>query len=339
MDIEQIIGHIRKFLGLTSSACSNILGKFFRGGEITSSRFAMWKDKITVMILPRSGGDTRQYSIPVKLIWSCGIFGVFFVLLNIFLLADYFDERVDRARLEKLSRENQVLAEQFASMRESIDDLTGDYDILVAKEEAIRTVFDLPEIDPESRMLGVGGPEDPIVEEGTEATVAAMSVTADVDALLRLSKFERERYQEVYDLLQEKRDLLDHTPSIMPTRGYFSSGYGWRNDPFTGQKHFHQGLDIAGRRGTSVHATAEGKIVSIRVNGGLGKMITIDHGYGIKTRYGHLDKYRVKVGQRVHRGDIIGEMGNTGYSTGPHLHYEILKNGKHLNPYKFIINK
>lgn len=299
----------------------------------------MWKDKITVMIVPRSSGEMKQLSIPVRLVWACGIFGIFFVLMNIFLLADYFDERVDRARLGKLTRENQVLAEQFASMKESIEKLDADYGYLVAKEEAIRTIFDLPEIDSESRMLGVGGPEDPIVEEGTEATVAAMSVTTDVDALLRLSDFERERYQEVFELLKDKRDLLDHTPSIMPTIGYFSSGYGWRNDPFTGQNHFHQGLDIAGKRGSPVYATADGKVVSIRVNGGLGKMITLSHGFGYKTRYGHLDKYAVKVGQKVSRGNVIGEMGNTGYSTGPHLHYEILKNGKHLNPYKFIINK
>ncbi len=299
----------------------------------------MWKEKLTVMIVPRSNGEIHQYSVPVRLLWTLGIFGIFFVLMNIFLLADYFDERVDRARLSRLIQENEVLAEQFAGMKESIDLLQNDYGLLVAKEEALREVFDLPEIDPESRMLGVGGPEDPIIESGTEATVAAMTVTTDVDALLRLSKFERDRYQEVYELLKDKRDLLDHTPSIMPTIGYYSSGFGYRNDPFTGQRHFHPGLDIAGKRGSPVYAAADGRVASVRINGGLGKMITVDHGFGFKTRYGHLDKYRVIVGQRINRGDIIGEMGNTGYSTGPHLHYEVLKNGKHTNPYKYIINK
>jgi hypothetical protein len=299
----------------------------------------MWKDKITVMIVPRNRGEVKQYSIPLRLLWSVGIFGVCFVLVNLFLLADYFDTRVDQARLEQLTWENQILADQYTDLEESITDLQSDYGMLVAKEEAIRSIFDLPQIDPEARMLGVGGPIDPEMETVTPSTAAAMEVATDVDELLRLSKFERERYQEVFDLLTKKRDRLDHTPSIMPTRGYFSRGFGHKDDPFTGFKQFHSGLDIANKRGTPVFATADGKVVSVRVNGGMGKMIAIDHGYGLKTRYAHLDKYNIKVGQRVKRGDLIGYMGNTGYSTGPHLHYEVLRNGKSVNPYKYIINK
>jgi len=298
----------------------------------------MLKDKITVMVLPRDQGEVRQYSIPLKLLWTAGVFGVCFVLVNLFLLADYFDTRVDRARLEQLTWENQMLSEQYAEMEETITDLQTDYGALVAKEEAIRTIFDLPAINPEARMLGVGGPTDPAMEEMTPSTVEALKVAADVDELLRLSKFERERYQEVYQMLVEKRDRLDHTPSILPAKGYFSRGFGYKLDPFTGFKQFHSGLDIANHIGTPVYAAANGKVVSVRVNGGLGKMIAIDHGYGYTTRYAHLSDYNIKVGQKVKRGDLIGYMGNTGYSTGPHLHYEVLKNGKPVNPYKFILN-
>jgi hypothetical protein len=305
---------------------------------VLSQLFHMWKDKITVMVLPRSDGEIKQYSIPVKLLWTAGIMGVCFVLVNLFLLADYFDTRVDQARLEQLTWENKLLSDQFTELEQSIASLKDNYGTLVAKEEAIRTIFDLPEIDPEVRMLGVGGPTDPAMEQVTPSTAEAMEVTTDVDELLRLSKFERDRYQEVYDLLENKRDRLDHMPSIMPTRGYFSRGFGYKDDPFTGFKQFHSGLDIANRRGTPIHATADGKVVSVQVNGGMGKMIAIDHGYGYKTRYGHLDKYNIKVGQAVKRGDIIGYMGNTGYSTGPHLHYEVLYHGKPVNPFKFILN-
>jgi murein DD-endopeptidase MepM/ murein hydrolase activator NlpD len=299
----------------------------------------MWKDKITVMVVPRNRGDIKQYSIPIKLLWTAGICGICFVLVNLFLLADYFDTRVDQARLEKLTWENQLLSEQFTELEQSIAGLETNYGLLVAKEEAIRIIFDLPEIDPEARMLGVGGPADPEMETVTSSTAEAMKIAADVDELLRLSEFERERYQEVFEMLSDKRDRLDHTPSIMPTRGYFSRGFGHKDDPFTGFKQFHSGIDIANKRGTPVFATADGKVVSVRVNGGLGKMIAINHGYGYKTRYAHLDKYNIKVGQKVRRGDIIGYMGNTGYSTGPHLHYEVLRNGKSANPYKYILNK
>jgi len=299
----------------------------------------MWKDKITVMIVPRDHGELRQLSIPVKLLWTAGVLCICFVLVNMFLLADYFDKRVDQARLEKLTRENQILAQRYQEMEQSIGDLSGNYDLLVAKEEAIRTIFDLPEINPEARLLGVGGPSDNIVESMSPEAVAAMEVSGELDGLLRLAEFEQDRYQEVYQLLIEKRDLLDHTPSIMPCKGYFSRGFGNKNDPFTGFKQFHSGLDIANHTGTPIYATAEGKVTSVRKNGGMGKMIVIDHGHGYKTRYGHLDSYKVKVGQTVKRGDEIATMGNTGYSTGPHLHYEIIKNGKAINPYHYILNK
>ncbi|MEE9441417.1 MAG: M23 family metallopeptidase [candidate division Zixibacteria bacterium] len=299
----------------------------------------MLKDKITIMVVPRKGGDMSSYSIPVKLLWAVALFGICFIAINVFLLSDYFSQRVDRARLDKLLRENQMLSEQYTAMEGSIDDLQGSYAELVNKEEAIRTIFGLPEINEEARMLGVGGPEDPALNNFTEATAEALKVSADVDELLRLAKFERERYRDVYELLGNKRDLLNHTPSIKPARGYPSSGYGTRNDPFTGLKEFHPGLDISNSNGTPIYATAEGKITAVRINGGLGKMVSIDHGYGFITRYGHLSDYKVKVGQRVKRGDIIGLMGSTGYTTGPHLHYEVIKKGKHVNPYKYIINK
>ncbi len=299
----------------------------------------MWKDKITVMIVPRDGGELSQFSIPTRLLWAIGVCGVCFVLVNMFLLADYFDQRVDQAKLKKLTTENQMLSERFLAMEESIKALQGDYGTLVAKEEAIRTIFGLPEINPEQRMLGIGGPGDPTLADVTTSTAAAMDINVDVDELLRLSKFERERYQEVYELLKDKRDLLDHTPSIMPTKGFFSSGFGYRSDPFTGLQEFHPGLDISNRRGTPIYAPADGKVVSVRINGGLGKMISIEHGNGIKTRYGHLSEFKVKVGQRVKRGEIIGLMGDTGNVTGPHLHYEVIQNNKHVNPYRFIINK
>ncbi len=299
----------------------------------------MFNDKITVMVVPRRGGELKQFALPIALLWTVGVFCVCFVVLNVFLLAEYFGERVDQARLDRLTRENQLLAQQYADMQETIGGLKSGYNTLVAKEEAIRTIFDLPEIDPEARLLGIGGPEDKFYDSITEATASAYSVLTDVDELLRLSEFERDRYQEVYELLKDKKDLLDHTPSILPSEGYFSSGYGYRTHPFTGQRHFHAALDIANRVGTPVYATANGKVTSVGKNGGLGRMITIDHGYGYQTRFGHLNEFKVKVGQRVKRGDVIGTIGNSGSSTGPHVHYEVIRHGKHLNPYKYILNK
>ena len=290
------------------------------------------------MIVPRYGGNVREYAVPLSLLWTAGIFSILFVLVNLFLLADYFDTRVDKARLTRLTWENQLLSEQFTQLQQSIEGLQSDFDVLVAKEKAIRTIFDLPEINPQARLLGVGGPLDPQLEDVTVATASAMEVTADVDGLLRLAEFERDRYQEVYTMLIDKRDRLDHTPSIRPAKGHFSRGFGYKDDPFTGLKQFHTGVDIANHMGTPVYATANGQVVGVEITNGLGKTIFIDHGFGFKTRYGHLDRYKVQAGQKVKRGEIIGYMGSTGYSTGPHVHYEVYLNGSPVNPYKYIVN-
>lgn len=299
----------------------------------------MLKKKITVMLIPRDGRELRQLAIPTKLLWIAGVLVFLFVASNLFFMVNYFSERVDQTRIEKLISENQTLSAQFAQIGHSIVGLEDDYNLLVTKEEAIRSIFDLPAIDPETRMLGIGGPTENRMDSLSPNIASAFRLTADVEGLLRLAKFEKERYQEVFSMLVEKRDRLDHTPSIMPTRGYLSRGFGYKNDPFTGLREFHTGLDIANRTGTQVYATADGRVAVAGLNGGLGKMIELDHGYGMRTRYGHLSGLSVRAGQLVKRGDVIGHMGNTGYSTGPHLHYEVLQNSEPVNPYRFIINR
>jgi murein DD-endopeptidase MepM/ murein hydrolase activator NlpD len=161
-----------------------------------------------------------------------------------------------------------------------------------------------------------------------------------LDQLLRLSEFEAEQFVEVERSVSRVKEKLDHTPSIWPTQGWLSRGYGRQFDPFTGEEEMHQGLDIANRTGTQIYAPASGRVTaSGAVATGLGIAIVIDHGYGLQTRYGHLSKTLVKSGQRVKRGELIGLMGSTGHSTGPHLHYEVFKDSRAVDPKQFILNK
>lgn len=146
-----------------------------------------------------------------------------------------------------------------------------------------------------------------------------------------------ERLETLEDAFTTQADLLDATPSILPTRGWLSSGFKYRTDPFTKEKTWHNGLDISAQRGTPIHAPAKGVVSFKGYKGGLGNLLEINHGNGLITRYGHMDKFNVSKGQRVKRGDIIGYVGNTGRSTAPHLHYEIHKDGKALNPMKYVI--
>jgi len=147
-----------------------------------------------------------------------------------------------------------------------------------------------------------------------------------------------ESLRELEGLLQNKRVLLTHTPSLWPTRGWLTSGFGYRISPFTGLRQRHEGIDISNRIGTPIIAPADGVVTNIGREWGFGKILVISHGFGFITRFAHLDRIDVKIGQKVKRGEEVAKMGSTGRSTGPHLHYEVRVNGVPVNPLKYILN-
>jgi len=298
----------------------------------------MWKKKLTFMLIPTTSGISRQVRIPVALIWAAVGGVLILVFASFFLSAQVFSDRVDTRELTRLRAENDRLKDRYEQLRWNLTEVEGRYDDLVTKETAIRTLFNLPEIAPDERQLGIGGPPSPAFSQLSETQREAIVTEQQVDRLLTLSQFESEKYLEVEESLLKLKTRLNHTPSIWPTTGWTSRGYGMKFDPFTGIKQMHSGIDIASRTGTPIIATADGRVSRVGKNGGMGKTIVIDHGYGFVTRYAHLSDYKVKRGQKVKRGDVIGLMGSTGYSTGPHLHYEVVRNGKSLNPKGYILN-
>lgn len=150
-------------------------------------------------------------------------------------------------------------------------------------------------------------------------------------------RLEEVRQQELFHVLRESHELLAATPSIWPTEGWVTSPFGGRNSPFTGRRDFHKGIDISAPRGTQIHAPAKGTVTFSGSDGAYGNSVTILHGNGITTRYGHMQSTNVKQGQVVNRGDVIGFVGSTGRSTGPHLHYEVMLNGVCVNPMRYIL--
>ena len=146
------------------------------------------------------------------------------------------------------------------------------------------------------------------------------------------------RLQTVRSDVDKRNNLAAATPSIWPTHGWLSSSMGNRADPINGEKDFHPGLDISADKGDPVYSTADGKIVNASAAGNYGNLVIVDHGYGIETRYGHLSAFKVKVGQTVKRGDLLGLVGATGRATGSHLHYEVRANGRILNPLQLLLN-
>jgi len=162
----------------------------------------------------------------------------------------------------------------------------------------------------------------------------------------RVSKLKKQMYIQTksYDdiilMAKNKSDMLASIPSIRPTgnKARLASGYGMRFHPLLKLRRMHAGLDFSAQQGTPIYATGNGTVVKARRLGGLGLAVIIDHGYGYKTKYGHMSKFAVKQGQKVHRGDLIGYIGNTGLSAAPHCHYEVWKDGRHVNPVYYFYN-
>lgn len=300
----------------------------------------MFKKKITFLVIPDSSGVSRQLRIPVAFFYIAASIVLFLVVSSLFFGAEFLSARVSDLALAQYKLENARLHDKFDQFSVRLNEAETRYRNLVQKEVAIRNLFNLPEISTEERQLGIGGPGGygPVLL--TESDRQTFLTEVQLDQLLRLSEFEAEQFVEVERSVSKVKEKLDHTPSIWPTQGWLSRGFGRQFDPFTGEEEMHTGLDIANRTGTQIYAPAGGRIVGAGpIIAGMGNAIVIDHGYGLQTRYGHLSKVLVRSGQRVNRGDVLGLMGSTGHSTGPHLHYEVFQDGRAVDPKQYILNK
>ncbi|MBI5047465.1 MAG: M23 family metallopeptidase [Deltaproteobacteria bacterium] len=191
-----------------------------------------------------------------------------------------------------------------------------------------------------NQMLGIGGasPEEDMATLGSIKDGLIKQMHSDLDQLKTEAMTQEKSFTELHEYLFKQTSHFASTPAIWPARGWVTSTFGYRISPFTGLRQMHDGFDIANAVGTNVFAPADGIVSKVDRENGLGKNIGINHGYGIITKYGHLSEIYVHVGKRVKRGDKIAAVGNTGRSTGPHLHYEVLVNGIHVNPEKYILN-
>lgn len=298
----------------------------------------MNRDKITLMLIPDTQGTPKQFSLPRRLIYMSAAAVVLLVVATFYLTSQFLVDKVTEKEVERLRAENKELGEKFDQLRWEISEIESRYADLTQKEITIRSAFDLPEIDLQERQLGTGGPLSPAIANMSTSEKAAYASEMEVDRLLRLSEFEMKNYAEVETSLTKLKDRLRHTPSIWPTKGWLSRGFGMKYDPFTNYKQMHTGIDIANHTGTQIIAPADGRVIKVTRYKKIGRVVVIDHGYGFQTTYGHLSEAKVKVGQRVKRGELIALMGSTGYSTGPHLHYQVTRNGKYLDPLKYILN-
>jgi murein DD-endopeptidase MepM/ murein hydrolase activator NlpD len=247
------------------------------------------------------------------------------------------------AQLAQIRHERAAQSEHIASLNKQVGEFQQQIQRLKEFDVKLRIIANLENAEETDSFLGVGGispsTREPWQEQETEAeTKDLQRMKADLDRLCTEAEFREKSFQELYSFLEGKKKELACTPAIWPTRGWLTSRFGYRIDPFTGLRQFHEGIDIANRMGTPIVAPADGVISRVFNNFGFGLMVEVTHGYGIVTRYGHLSKSYVKVGQRVKRGERIAAIGNTGRATGPHLHYEVRLNDVPLNPQNYILN-
>lgn len=299
----------------------------------------MSKKRLSILIIPPSTDRVREYSVPQWIVRGCIAVAATIVLGFVSSIG------VATYGINKVS-EQQDHAEENAELRASLTSISADVRVLreqlarlEAAEKRVRSVFGFPEVNADERALGVGGANVDVIEDLPESIQLSNALESEIDRLLHRAAFERENFESVFSALLDQKQRLDHTPSTYPTNGILMRGFGVKSDPFTGQMRPHRGLDLAAPVGTPVYATASGKVILREFQTHYGNTIVIDHGYGVETLYGHLSKFAIKKGQSVRRGELIGYVGNTGYSTGPHLHYEVHANGRPQNPMDYVYDK
>lgn len=236
------------------------------------------------------------------------------------------NDRLKDAQYELLSKR----------MDEAIDVLK---DIQQRDDNLYRAIFHADPIPPSIRNSGAGGTGRYDYLSELSSADLIIDATKKIDYISRQLYIQSNSFDDVLELAKTQKDRLQHIPSIQPVSDRYlkqlASGYGTRIDPIYGTARFHAGMDFSANIGTPVYATANGTVVQADWQQGYGKCIIVDHGYGYETLYAHLDDYKVRIGQKVVRGEQIGMVGNTGKSTGPHLHYEVHVKGQPDNPAKY----
>lgn len=258
----------------------------------------------------------------------------------VILIQNFFGSPTERMQ----EREIEYLKLQYDIMNDKIDNL----DMLLAELEdrddnIYRMIFEADPIPSSVRKAGYGGSNRYVALDGYVNSDMVVNTAKRIDVLSSQLYVQSKSFDEIYEMAKNKSEMLCCIPAIMPVKDTdiyrISSHYGQRTDPFYKVTKFHGGIDFSGPIGLGIYATGDGEVIKIqKAKNGYGNNILIDHGYGYKTRYAHLDEIYVKKGDKVKRGQEIGTMGNTGKSTAPHLHYEVIKNNKTVNPINFFYN-
>jgi murein DD-endopeptidase MepM/ murein hydrolase activator NlpD len=286
----------------------------------------------TIIIVPHSQAKFFKFSFSTRAFLIAGAACLLILALSLVAIVTTGSAVTRRAEVARLRVENRELSEVNQRLQETVVTVQGRLDEFEERTSrlALAAGLDTEPVEYPERGLGgdrvgSGGPYD--------------RLPGSPENLMSQGEAIREQLAEVEASLAEQAEVWAATPSVAPVSGLMTDGFGRRRDPFTGRRAFHKGLDISARRGTPVMAPADGVVVFTGRNGGLGKTVRIAHGFGFTTVYGHLDAIDVEPGDEIRRGEVLGALGNSGRSTGPHLHYEVHLDGKAVNPLYYMLER
>ena len=315
------------------------------------------RKKISFVILTNSGSPAKQFCTSrATLRWIVGL-AILALGFGGYVGYDYYrlknSSQLLKQRDDELSSvlasqrdEIQLQRKQISEFASDINKLKDQLLALGQFEKKIRIMADIDKRPDVGNPFGMGGPMprnmDPKMAFGTGNNSLVREMHTQVDQINVAAVHQENGFKELVVHLEKQQSLLASTPTIRPidpdVESWSSSKFEWRVSPFTNQREFHKAYDIAAREGTPIHATASGVVTFVGNKGLLGKTLILDHGHGLTTVYGHCSKVLKQPGERVSRWDTIALVGNTGSSTGPHVHYEVLIHGVQVNPEKYFLN-
>lgn len=282
----------------------------------------------TIIFVPHARARFRKFRLSTVQIATLVGLVLAVTVAGVFTTALYFRASVDREELARIEEENTVLRETNQRFEESVREMEGQLGDYQQRIHKLAIVAGIAELSPEEEA-GIGG---------MEPLGAATDLDAEISFLTRQLEGLDDGMGALESQLDRRRVRISSTPAITPVKGILTSGFGVRNDPFTKRRAIHNGIDIVAPPRREVVASGAGIVTRAGRMPGLGNAVYVSHGFGLTTRYGHLSKVLVEPGQKVERGVVLGQVGNTGRATGYHLHYEVHRDGEPVNPLGFILD-
>jgi len=300
----------------------------------------MPKNFYTLLIVPREKSAVKKVGLSTTLINGLGVFLAALVLFLMYFSYDYIHIKRDKAELELLKRQTAEQKAEIENLVGRIDGFSVRMQELQQFDRKIRIMANLEKNRDKQQLLGIGGPvgdDDRLTSKlAADNKELIASMHEEIGKLNERAGKQKGSFSELLNFLREQKSILAATPSIWPAGGWVTSEFGYRSSPFGGERELHKGLDVATRVGAKVLAPADGIVTEAVYHADMGNEVRINHGHGITTYYGHLSRYAVSPGVAVKRGDVIGYVGSTGRSTGPHLHYTVALHGVPVNPRKYL---